>query len=89
MLISCKKLNYFSLTFSPNKVINNLNINSIRNKFEQLKQTVLKYVDILVVNEAKLDENFLESLFLMNGFSKSYRLDRKKNGGGIIILICN
>ena len=68
-------------------IIGNLNINSIRNKFEQLKETVLKYIDILVVTETKLDETFLESLFLMDGFSKPYRLDRNKNGGGVMIFI--
>ena len=62
-------------------IIGNLNINSTRNKFEQLKGTVLKYIDILVVTETKLDKTFLESLFLIDGFSKSYRLDRHKNGG--------
>ena len=73
---------------NANKVIiGNLNINSIRNKFEQLKETVLKYIDILVVTETKLDETFLESLFLMDGFSKPYRLDRNKNGGGVMIFI--
>ena len=61
---------------NANKVIiGNLNINSIRNKFEQLKETVLHFIDILVVTETKLDETFLESLFLMDGFSKPYRLD--------------
>ena len=59
---------------NANKVIiGNLNINSIRNKFEQLKETVLKYVDILVVTETKLDETFLGSLFL--------------NGGGVVIFM--
>ena len=57
-------------------IIGDLNINSIRKKFEQLKETVLKYVDILAITETKLDETFLESLFLMDGFSKPYRLDR-------------
>ena len=65
-------------------IIGNLNINAIRNKFEQLKETVL---EILVVTETKLDETFLESLFLMDGFSKPYRLDRNKNGGGVMIFI--
>ena len=68
-------------------IIGSLNINSIRNKYKQLKETVLKYIYILVVTEAKLDENFLESLFLMDGFPKPYRLDRNKNGGGIMIFI--
>ena len=47
------------------------------------------YIDILVVTETKLDESFLESLFLIDGFSKPYRLDRNKNGGGTIIFICD
>ena len=73
---------------NANKVIiGNLNINSIRNKFEQLKETVLKYIDILVVTETKLDETFLESLFLMDVFPKPYRLDRNKNEGGAMMFI--
>ena len=67
---------------NANKVtIGNLNINSIRNRFEQIKEIVLKYIDILVVTETKLDETFLESLFLMDGFSNPYRLDSNKNVG--------
>ena len=59
---------------NANKVmIDNLNINSIRNKFERLKETMLKYIDVLVVTKTKLDETFLEPLFLMDGFSKPYR----------------
>ena len=59
---------------NANKVIiANLNVNSNRNKFEQLKETVLKYIDILV--ERKLDETFLDLPFLMDGFSKPYRFD--------------
>ena len=68
-------------------IIGNLNINSIRNRFEQLKKTALKYIDILVVTETKLEGTFLEFLFLMDGFSKTYRLDRNKNRGGIMIFI--
>ena len=67
-------------------IIGNLNISSIRNKFEQSKETVLKYIGILVVTETKLDETFLESLFLIDGFSKPYRLDRNKNEGETMIL---
>ena len=59
---------------NASKVINdNLNNNSIRNKSEQLKGTMLKYIEIYVVTETKLDETFLESLFLTDGFSKPYR----------------
>ena len=68
-------------------LIGNLNINSIRNKFDQLKDTVLRYIDILILTETKLDETFLTSQFLMDGFSKPYRFDRNKYGGGVTIYI--
>ena len=87
-LNSLSKIKEIRIGNANKVIIGHLDINSIRNKFEQLKETVLKYIDILVATEAKLDETFLESLFLMDGFSwKSYRLDRNKNGGGIMIFI--
>ena len=84
---SLSKIKKIQIGNANKVIIGNLNINSIRNKFEQLKETVLKYIDILVVTETKLDETFLDSLFLMDGFSKPYRFDRNKNGGGIMIFI--
>ena len=65
----------------------NLNINSIRNKFYQLKDTMLKYIDILILTETKPDETFLISHFLMDSFSKPYRFDRNKRGGGVMVYI--
>ena len=64
-----------------------ININSISSKFNQLKELVLKHVDILVVCETKLDETFPSSQFHMDGFSLPYRLDRNRNGGGVMIFI--
>ena len=52
-----------------------------------MKDTVLKYIDFLILTETKLDETFLTSQFLMDGFSKPYRFDRSKYGGGVIIYI--
>ena len=60
---------------------------SLPNKFDQLREIVLKYVDNLVVTETKLDDTFLTSQFLVTGFSVPYRLDRNRNGGGIMIFI--
>ena len=70
-------------------VIGNLNINFRRNKFEQSKETVLKYIDILAVTKRNLYEAFLEFLFLMDGFTAPYRLGKNKNGGRIMISIRN
>ena len=65
----------------------NLNINSTRTKFDQLKDIVLKYIDILILTVTKLDETFLISEFLMDGFSNPYRFDRNKNGGEVMVYI--
>ena len=84
---SLSKIKEIRIGNASKVIIGNLNINSVRNKFEQIKEIVLKYIDILVVTETKLDEILLEFLFLMDGFSKPCRLDRNKNGGGIMIFI--
>ena len=48
---------------------------------------MLKYVGVLVIAETKLDDIFLTSQFLVTGFSVPYRLDRNRNGDGILIFI--
>ena len=55
---------------NPNKlIIANLNVNSIPNKFEQLKVLVQDKVDIFVITESKLDSSFPNSQFIISGFS--------------------
>ena len=68
---------------SEKVIIGNLNINSLPKKFDQLKETVLKYVDVLVLTETKVDDSFPNVQFLVDGFSEPYRYDRNRNGGGI------
>ena len=48
---------------------------------------MLKYADVLVITETKLDDTFLTSQFLVTGFFVPYRLDRNRNEGGIMIFI--
>ena len=63
-----------------NKVtIGNLNINFVPNKFNQFREIVQKYVDVLVTTKTILDDTFLTSLFLVTGFSVPYRLDWNRN----------
>ena len=71
------------LKYVNKKIIGQININSISSKFNQLKELVLKRIDILVVSETKLDEIFPSSQFHMDGFSLPYRLDRNRNAGGL------
>ena len=65
-------------------VIGHLNINSLRNN---LKLLVKNSLDVFMVSEAKLDETFPESQFLMDGFTPPYRMDRKTNGGGTALYV--
>ena len=47
-----------------------LNINSIRNKFESLKEIVSTNVDILLICETKLDSSFPRVQFHIHGFGE-------------------
>ena len=68
-------------------IIGHLNINSLRNKFEDLKMLCKDNIDILVLTETKLDESFPTAQFIIDGFVKPFRLDRDGLGGGIFIYI--
>ena len=68
-------------------IIGNLNIISLPNKFEQLKDIVMQHIDILVLIKTKLDDTFPAAQFLVNSFSEPYRLDRNRKGGGIMVYI--
>ena len=46
-------------------------------------------MDILLTPETKLGDSFPSAQFLIDGFSKPYRLDRPLNGGGILLYIWN
>ena len=73
---------------NPNKIIiGNLNINSLPNKFEQLKDIVMQHTDILVLTETKLDNTFPKAQVLVNGFSESCRLNRNRKWGGVMVYI--
>ena len=70
-----------------NVIIGNLNINSLASKFDELRLLVTGIFDILIITETKLDDTFPLSQFHIDGFSIPYRLNRNRNGGGIIIYI--
>ena len=67
-------------------IISNLNINSISNKFDQLKFPVQGKVDILVIMKTKLDSTFPTSQFLIC-YRELYDFDRNRNTGGVIIYV--
>ena len=68
-------------------IIDNININSLPANFDQVKEVILKNVDILVITETKLDDTFPLGQFYVEGFTMPYRLDSNRNGGGVIIYV--
>ena len=74
------------LTYPKNRIIGHLNIQSLRNKFSSLQQTVLSKTDILLLSETKIDDSFPDSQFFAEGF-KVYRKDRTKTGGGLLLYV--
>ena len=64
-----------------------LNINSIRNKFDNLKLIIEENVDILCVAETKIDKSFPTAQFNWLGYHKPYRLDISGRQGGLLIYI--
>ena len=54
-----------------------VNINSLRNKYDTLTNSVTEYIDILMISETKLDSTFPYALYHLKDFSNAYRLDVK------------
>ena len=71
-----------------NKIIMaHFNINSFRNKFDMLTNSVTEYIDVLMISETKLDNIFPYALYHLKDFSNPYRLDRNCHGGGILVYV--
>ena len=79
-----EELNSLKINNLNRVIFGHLNINSIRNKFEDLKHIVKDKIDILLISETKIDNSFPASQFCIKGYSKPYRYDRDIFGGGII-----
>ena len=72
---------------NPNRlIIAQLNINSLRNKFDSLVRMLHNNLDILLISETKIDSSFPTAQFQIEGYT-TYRLDRNANGGGILLYI--
>ena len=84
-----KGLKILRLKYAQNPIIAQVNINSIRSKFELLVPQIASNIDILMISETKIHESFPTSQFLIDGFSSPYRLDRNSNGGGILVYFKN
>ena len=68
-------------------IIGTLNINSVSSKLEQLREVIGNYLDVLTIQETKLDTSFPTAQLLIDGYSEPYRLDRDCHGGGVLIYV--
>ena len=41
-----------------------------------------------LISETKLDDTFPVDQFVLEGFSKPFKIDRNKNGDGILLFVC-
>ena len=65
-------------------MIGHLNINSIRNKFDNFKDLIGESVDICLISETKIDDTFPDEQFIINGFHSPFREDRNDKGCGLL-----
>ena len=73
---------------SVNKLtFGHLNINSLRNKFDQLTEMVKGFVDIRLIFDSKLDDSFPEGQFIIDSYYAPFRFDRHGNGGGLLLYV--
>ena len=81
ILKNIRNSNVNKLTFG------HLNINSLRNNFDQLTEMVKGFVDIFLIYESKLDDSFLEGQFIIDGYHAPFRFDRHGNSGGLLLYV--
>ena len=73
---------------NPARIIfGQININSIRNKFDLLMNIIKNEIDILMISETKIDNSFPISQFTMTGYSIPFRFDRTSHGGEILLFV--
>ena len=62
-----------------------MNISSIRNKFENLREITDGNVDVLGVAETEIDSSFPTDQFSLEEYHSPYRLDVNNRRGGLLV----
>ena len=62
-------------------------MNSIRNKFANLREIIKQNVDVLAVVETKIDASFPSAQFFFEVFHSPYRLDISPKSGGLLAYV--
>ena len=66
--------------------LGDLNIHSIKNKFESVWEFIKDTFDIFLLSESKRDSSFPDNQLSILGY-RIVRKDRDKNGGGLLLYI--
>ena len=75
---------------NANKIVfGHLNVNSLQNKFQCLKDVIGQNIDIFLVSETKLNDSFPDAQFFINGFRQPYQKDWTDKGGGLMLYVNN
>ena len=56
-------------------------------KLDQLSEVIGKHLDILTIQETKLDSSFPTQQLALAGYSEPYRMDRNREGGGVLVYV--
>ena len=67
-----------------NNIFAQININSIKNKFELPSHYV---GGVLIITAKELDTSFPSGQFLLHGYSEPFRLGRNQFSGGLLVFI--
>ena len=52
--------------------------------FDSLADIIKDNIDIFMISETKVDDSFPDGQVFIDGFGAPFRLDRNRNGGGIM-----
>ena len=89
MELSADNLSNLKSKCLDNVFIGYININSVRNKLDNLIEITGKNLDVLCIAETKIDNSFPTSQFCIKNYNTPYRLDVSSSSGGLLVYVKN
>ena len=80
-------LNEIRIKNANRLIIDHLNVNSLRNEFKMLEELIKDKIDVFLISETILDSSFPSGQFVIKGYSAPFRLDKNKNGEGLLLYV--
>ena len=73
--------------YPRNIILSYINLNSIRNKLDNLSMMISDNIDILVIAETKIESSFPSNKFQIEGYKIPFRLAISERSGGILVYV--